>query len=447
MSETHTRKAKEIEVVMVAAVRSPFVPAKNGELSDMRADDILAQTVQGLLDKTGVDPSLIEDLKVGTAFPEGEQGMNIARNAGLMTSLPETVPGVTTNRFCGSSMETIHNAAGDIMMGKADAVIAAGVETMSGIPMGGFNFSPNPDLYELFPDAYMPMGETAEVVADRYNVSRDLQEEFAVASHKKAVIARDAGILKDEIIPIKKKNGSVVSLDGCIRPDTTKEALASLKTSFKKAGTVTAGTSSPLTNGASATLITSRDFAEKHGLPILGKIIAVSTTGLAPDEMGMGPVSASLKALEKANLTIDDIGVFEVNEAFASQSVAVKKALGIPDEKLNKDGGAISMGHALGASGARITGKAGQIAKREGERYSLATMCVGGGQGMATIMENLDVASKDKVGLTNNAATVDAEQDPSGKVVVTDKVLKIIELAAKSKRPVHSASKAPKNKK
>ena len=396
MSDKKSSTPKATEVVIAGYVRSPFTPAGKGELKDVRADEILAQTIKGLVKKTGVNPELIEDLKLGTAFPEGEQGLNMARNIVFMADLPVSVAGVTTNRFCGSSMETIHAAAGDIMLGKADAIIAAGVESMSRIPMGGFNPSPNPDLYENFPDAYMSMGETAEVVADKYNVSRDEQEELAIESHRKAVIAQKEGMFREEIVAITKKDGSVVDKDGCVRPKTNKEALASLKPAFKKAGTVTAGTSSPLTDGASAVLVTTREFAEKHGLPILGKIVAAASTGLAPDEMGMGPVSATEKALKKAGLTIDDIDVVEINEAFGSQSVASLKKLGIPMEKVNKDGGAIAIGHPLGASGARITGKAASIAKREGKRYSLSTMCIGGGQGIATIMENLDVANDNK---------------------------------------------------
>lgn len=287
-------------------------------------------------------------------------------------------------------MQAIHDAAGMIEMGAADAVIAAGVESMSRIPMGGFNPSPNPDLYQEYPEVYMGMGETAEVVADKFKIDRDTQEDLAIASHKKSSKAEKEGAFREEIIAITKKNGDVVSKDGCIRPGTDKEGLAKLKTVFKDAqqgGTVTAGTASPLTDGASAVLVTSEEFAEKHGLPILAKVKSVAVSGCAPETMGMGPVEATKKALKKANLTIDDIDVIEINEAFASQSVACLRELGIDMDKVNKDGGAISMGHPLGASGARITGKAAQILDREGGKYALATMCIGGGQGIATILE------------------------------------------------------------
>lgn len=383
-------KSKETTPVIVGYVRSPFTPAHKGELKDMRADDLAAQTIQGLIKKTGIDPDLVEDLKLGNAFPEGEQGLNMARNVTFMTDLPKDTAGVTINRFCGSSMQAIHDAAGMIEMGAADAVIAAGVESMSRIPMGGFNPSPNPDLYQEYPEVYMGMGETAEVVADKYKIDRDAQEDLAVSSHAKSSKAEKEGLFRDEIIAITKKDGQVVDKDGCIRPGTTKEGLEGLKTVFKDAqqgGTVTAGTSSPLTDGASAVMVVSEAFAEKHNLPILAKVKSVAVTGCAPETMGMGPVEATKKALKKADLTIDDIDVVEINEAFGSQSVACLQELGIDMDKVNKDGGAISMGHPLGASGARITGKAAQILDRDGGKYALATMCIGGGQGIATILE------------------------------------------------------------
>jgi len=384
-----SKEDKKNTIVIAGYVRSPFTPSNKGELKDMRADDILAQTIKGLIDKTGVDPKYIEDLKMGCSMPEGEQGLNMARNIVFMAGLPQEIAGVTINRFCGSSMQAIHDAAGMIKMGGAEAIIACGVESMSRIPMGGFNPSPNPQLMEDMPEAYISMGETAEVVADKYNVSRDEQEELAIASHEKSEKASAADLFREEIIEITTPKGNKVSKDGCIRPGTDKAGLAKLKPAFKEAGSVTAGTSSPLTDGASAVLVTTQEFAEKHGLEILSKIKAISITGLAPEEMGMGPVDATKKALKSANLTIDDIDVVEINEAFASQSVACLKELGIDMSKVNKDGGAISLGHPLGASGARITGKAAQVMKRDGGKYALATMCIGGGQGIATILENV----------------------------------------------------------
>lgn len=380
--------SKEKKIVIAGYVRSPFTPAGKGALADMRADDIMAQTVKGLVEKTGVDPKKIEDIKMGNSFPEGEQGMNMARLAGLHAGLPKEVAGVTTNRFCGSSMQAIHDAAGMIAMGGADAVIAAGVESMSRVPMGGFNPNPNPELFENMPEAYMGMGETAENVADEYKISRDEQEELAISSHKKAHEADIKGLFKEEIIAITKPNGQKVEKDGCIRPGTDKEGLSKLKPAFKEAGSVTAGTSSPLTDGAVALLVCTEEFAKENGLEVMAEIEAIAVSGCDPETMGMGPVEATKKALKRANLTIDDIDIVEINEAFGSQSVACLKELGIDLDKVNKDGGALALGHPLGASGGRITGKAAQIAKREGKKYSLSTMCIGGGQGIATILKN-----------------------------------------------------------
>lgn len=389
--KTAAASSSERTVVIAGYVRSPFTPAHKGELKDVRPDDLVAQTINGLLKKTGVDPKLIEDVKLGVAFPEDEQGMNIGRIINFLTDLPKETAGVQVNRFCGSSMQAIHDAAGMIALGSADAVIAAGVESMSRIPMGGFNIAPNPDIYEQRPGVYMGMGETAEIVAEKYHVSRDEQEELAIASHEKASKADIAGLFREEIVEITKKDGSKVSHDGCIRPGTNKEGLSKLKTAFKKeadGGSVTAGTSSPLTDGASAVLVTTEEFAKKHGLPILAKIKSTAVSGCDPETMGMGPVEATKKALKRANLDISDIDVVEINEAFAAQGLACLKELGIDLDKVNKDGGAIAMGHPLGASGARITGKAAQILHRDGGRYALATMCIGGGQGIATILEH-----------------------------------------------------------
>lgn len=375
------------KVVIAGYVRSPFTPGGKGELKDVRADDLVAQTVQGLIKQTGVDPKLIEDLKLGCAFPEGEQGLNMARTVVFLAGLPQDVPGTTINRFCGSSMQAVHDAAGAIAMGMADAMIAAGVESMSHVPMGGFNTSPNPDLYKKFPAAYMGMGETAENVADRFHVSRAEQEQFSLSSQFKTAAAKKSGAFKDEIVPIHKKNGTLVTEDGCPRPDTTAEGLAKLKPAFKAGGSVTAGTSSPVTDGASAVLVCSEEFALKHGLTILAEIKSFAVAGCDPEIMGMGPVNASRKALDKAGLKIGDMDVVELNEAFASQSIACMKELGIDPAKVNKDGGAIALGHPLGATGARITGKAAKLLHDGGGEYALVTQCIGGGQGIATILK------------------------------------------------------------
>ncbi len=374
--------------VIVGYVRSPFTQAYKGDLKGVRADDMAAQVVRALLEKTGVNPELIEDLKLGNAFPEGEQGLNLAKNVAFLADLPKSVAGVTTNRFCGSSMQTLIDAANAIRAGEAEAIIAAGVESMSRIPMGGFNVSPNPELVERYPAAYIGMGETAENVAKKYNVKRSLQEQFAEASHKKAAKAVEDGLFNDEIVGISTKDGKTISKDGCIRPDTNAEKLANLKPSFSAKGSVTAGTSSPLTDGAVALMVVSEEFANKHKLPIMAKVKASATVGCDPETMGMGPVEATKKVLKKAGLTLQDIDVIELNEAFSSQSLACMHKLGMDQKKVNKDGGAIAMGHPLGASGARISGKAAQILQRESGKYALATMCIGGGQGIAVVLEN-----------------------------------------------------------
>jgi acetyl-CoA acyltransferase len=375
------------KVVIAGYVRSPFTPAGKGELKDVRSDDLVAQTVNGLVKQTGVNPKLIEDLKLGCAFPEGEQGLNMARHVIFLADLPQDIPALTINRFCGSSMQAIHDAAGTIAAGMADAIIAAGVESMSRVPMGGFNPQPNPQLYKDYPAAYMGMGETAEKVADKFKVSREDQEKFALSSQFKAAAAKKDGKFKEEIVPIVKKDGKIVTEDGCLREDTTLEGLAKLKTAFKQNGSVTAGTSSPVTDGASAVLVCSEEFALKHGLTILAEIQSFAVSGCDPEIMGMGPVSATKKALDKAGLKIEDISIIELNEAFASQSIACMKELGIDPEKVNQQGGAIALGHPLGASGARITGEAAKLLHDKGGDYALATMCIGGGQGIATILK------------------------------------------------------------
>lgn len=377
------------KVVIAGYVRSPFTPAGKGDLKDVRADDLVAQTVNGLIKKTGVDPKLIEDLKLGCAIPEGEQGLNVARSVVFLAGLPQDIPAITINRFCGSSMQAIHDAAGTIAAGMADAVIAAGVESMSRVPMTGFNPLPNPDLAKEFPAAYISMGETAENVASRFGVSREDQEKFSLSSHFKAAAAKKDKKFAEEIVPIAKKDGTVVKEDGCVRPETTLEGLAKLKPAFLAGGSVTAGTSSPLTDGASAVLVCSEEFAQKHGLTVLAEVVSYAVTGCDPEVMGMGPVSALKKAMEKAHVKKEDIAFFEVNEAFASQAVACLRELGIDPEKVNTQGGAIALGHPLGASGARITGKAAQILHDEGKAGDIAAsaMCIGGGQGIATILK------------------------------------------------------------
>ena len=373
-------------IVIAGYARSPFTQAGKGALARVRPDDLTAQVIRGLIERTGVDASEIEDIILGCAFPEGEQGMNVARLIGLLADLPLSVGGMTVNRFCGSSMSAIHIAMGQIQIGAGEAFICAGIESMSRVPMGGYNPLPNPELAAARPGAYMGMGQTAENVAQKYQITRAEQEKFAVASQKKAADARTAGRLADEIVPIHTKNGDVTE-DGLIRPDTTEDVLAGLKPAFDKDGTVTAGTASPLTDGASAVLVTSEEFAKKHGLKILARIKSVGISGCEPETMGLGPIGSSKKALERAGISASDLDVVEINEAFASQAIACIRDLGLKEDTINKDGGAIAIGHPLGATGARIVGKAAALLARDGGQYALATQCIGGGQGIATVLE------------------------------------------------------------
>lgn len=373
-------------IVIAGYARSPFTQAGKGALARVRPDDLTAQVIRGLIERTGVDASQIEDIILGCAFPEGEQGMNVARLIGLLADLPLSVGGMTVNRFCGSSMSAIHIAMGQIQIGAGEAFICAGIESMSRVPMGGYNPLPNPELAAARPGAYMGMGQTAENVATKYQITRAEQEKFAVASQKKAAEARTAGRLADEIVPIHTKAGDVTE-DGLIRADTTEEVLAGLKPAFDKEGTVTAGTASPLTDGAAAVLVTSEEFANRHGLKILARIKAVGISGCEPETMGLGPIGSSKKALERAGISAGDLDVVEINEAFASQAIACIRDLGLKDETINKDGGAIAIGHPLGATGARIVGKAAALLARDGGQYALATQCIGGGQGIATVLE------------------------------------------------------------
>ena len=376
-------------VVIAGYARSPFTLARKGDLATVRPDRLAAQTVAGLVARTGVKVDDIEDLLLGCAFPEGEQGLNLARLVVLMSGLPRSVAGQTINRFCGSSMQSIHSAAGAILMGAGEVFVCAGIESMSRVPMMGYNVLPDPDFAKAMPGAYMGMGDTAENVAARWGISRAEQEAFAVASHQKADAARAAGRLAGEIVPITDKTGKIVSVDGCIRPETTLEGLAGLKPAFSANGVVTAGTSSPLTDGSSAVLVCSLDYAEKNGLEPLAKIKSIAVSGCDPEIMGIGPVGASLKAAARAGMNVKDIDVVELNEAFASQALACVRDLGIDPAKVNLDGGAIALGHPLGATGARIVGKAAQVMKREGKKTALASQCIGGGQGIATILEAL----------------------------------------------------------
>ncbi|HHZ74843.1 MAG TPA: thiolase family protein [Candidatus Poseidoniales archaeon] len=375
--------------VIVGYVRSPFTPARKGGLARMRPDDLASIVVKELVERTGIKPELIEDIIVGCAFPEGEQGFNLARMITFLSGLPNSVAGVTINRFCGSSMQAIHDATGRIAMGAGEAFICGGVESMTRIPMTGFNPMPNPELVADYPEAFTSMGMTAENLAEQRNISRERQEEFAVESHQKAANAQAAGSLASEIVVIQTEDG-LVEIDGCIRADTDVETLSGLRPAFDENGTVTAGTASPLTDGVAFMLVCSEDFAKSNGLTPLARILSTAVSGCEPELMGIGPVEASRKALKRAGLELDDIDLVELNEAFAAQSIAVIEELGLDVDKVNLDGGAIALGHPLGASGARITGKAAQLLQRNGAKTALVTMCIGGGQGIATVLERID---------------------------------------------------------
>ena len=375
-----------MKAVIAAYARSPFQFARKGRLAEVRPDTLAAQVVQGLLKRSDLDPALLEDVILGCAYPEASQGNNLARIVGLLADLPETVGGMTVNRFCGSSMQAVHIAAAQIEAGMGDAFLCVGVESMTMVPQGGFNFSPNP-LLQANTDAYISMGETAENVAQRWEVNRADQELLALQSHLKAAAARDQGLLVDEIVPILLPSGEQLDADGCIRPATTLEALAGLKPAFRPDGVVTAGTSSPLTDGAAAVLVTRDDFAERHGLQALARIRSFATVGVDPAIMGIGPIPAARKALARAGLTVADLDVVEINEAFASQALACIRDLGLDMATVNIDGGGLAIGHPLGATGARITGKAAALLSRRQGRYALATQCIGGGQGIATVLE------------------------------------------------------------
>ena len=374
------------DIVIAGYTRSPFHFATKGGLAKVRPDDLAAHVVKALIERTGVNPDDIEDLILGCAFPEGEQGFNMARLVVLMSGLPISVAGTTVNRFCGSSMQAIHMAAGAIQMGAGDVFICAGVESMSRVPMSGFNPMPNPALCQSMPAAYMSMGETAENVGREYQISREEQEVFAVASQQKAGDAQSQGRLAGEIVPIEV-NGSTIDADGCLRPTTDLEGLAGLKLAFDENGSVTAGTASPLTDGAAATLVCSSDYAKANGLEAMARIVSFAVSGCKPETMGLGPIFSSRKALARAGISATDLDVIEINEAFATQSIASIRDLELDSTKVNMDGGAIAIGHPLGATGARITGKAAQVLQREGGRYALSTQCIGGGQGIATVLE------------------------------------------------------------
>ena len=375
--------------VIAGYTRSPFTVSFKGGLKSVRPEDMLSQVIKSLISSVNLNKDDIEDVIVGCAFPEGEQGFNIGKVVTFMCDLPSSVAGMTVNRWCGSSMQSIHNAAGSIAMGSGKVFICAGVESMTRVPMLGFNPMPHPELLEQNPNVYLSMGVTAENVAKKYNIDRTQQQEFAISSHEKANNADTNGKFEDEITIIKDKKVDVMK-DGGIRPGTNQEVLSGLKLAFDNNGTVTAGTSSPLTDGAAATLICEEEYAKSNNLEILARIKSTAVNGCEPEVMGLGPIGASKKALSRAGLKSSDLDIIELNEAFASQSLACVKDLELDEKSVNIDGGAIALGHPLGATGARITGKASQLLKREGKKFALATQCIGLGQGIATVLEAVE---------------------------------------------------------
>ncbi len=380
--------------VIVDAVRTPIAKASSDEgfLRDVRADDLSAFLINSLIERGGLDPRLVEEVKWGCVQQQGEQGWNVARNAVLIAGLPIETGGETINRNCASSLCAINNAAMSILAGCEDVQIAGGVEHMHHIPMTK-DYSPSPALFRKQSTGIMHMGLTAEYLATKYRVSRQRQDEFALRSHRNAASAHAAGRFREEIVPVLGRDAEgrkrMVAMDQCVRPDTSIEALGMLPPAFNPAGgSITAGNSSPLNVGAAAVLIMSEHRARELGYQPLARVKAMAIAGVEPCEMGIGPVPAVNKALKRAGLTIEDIGALEINEAFAAQVLAVLTLLGTDERRVNARGGAIAIGHPLGASGARITTTLLYRMRDEGVRYGLATMCVGQGQGVATIFES-----------------------------------------------------------
>jgi acetyl-CoA acyltransferase len=383
------------EIVIADAVRSAVGRGHKGALSTKRPDELAADVIRGLLQRLPQLPaSQIDDVVMGCAMPEGEQGLNVARLITLLADLPKEVGAQTINRFCSSGLQSIATAAGAIAIGSCDVVIAAGVESMTYVPMTGFHLSASPELMDKLPGANTPMGITAENVAKRFGISRQAQDEFAYGSQMKAKAALAKGTFKDEIVPVRAvsfKDGERIYKDFIVdelpRPETTLEGLGKLPPVFAQGGSVTAGNASPISDGAAAAMVMSRAKADQLGIKPLGIFRSFVTIGVDPEIMGIGPLPAVQKLLAKNHLKISDIDLFEMNEAFASQAIYCQRELGIPDEKLNVNGGAIALGHPLGCTGAKLTATALYELRRRGGRYAVVTMCIGGGQGAAGLFE------------------------------------------------------------
>ncbi len=384
------------DVVIVAAVRTPVTKAKKGALKDTRPDDLLTTALKGALARVpGLDPALIGDVVIGTAMPEGEQGMNVARISALAAGVPDSVPAMTINRFCSSGLQSLAQAAASISAGWMDVALTGGVESMTQIPMGGDRPSPNPTIMAEHPEVYTPMGTTSENVAKRFGITREAQDAFAAQSQQRAEAAIAQGKFKEEIVPVQtrvfvdgKWQEVTVDTDDGVRAGTTAQSLAKLRPAFATDGTSTAGNSSQMSDGAAATIIMSRAKAEELGLPVLGVLKSYQVVGVPPDIMGIGPKEAIPKAVEAAGLKLDDIGLFEINEAFASQALYCVGELGLDQDIVNVNGGAIALGHPLGCTGAKLTATLLHEMKRRGTRYGVVSMCIGGGMGAAAVFEN-----------------------------------------------------------
>jgi acetyl-CoA acyltransferase len=384
------------EVAVLSAVRTAIGKAKKGSLKDTRPDDLLGVVFRGALEQARVAPGQLDDVVVGTATPEAEQGMNVARIGAFLAGIPDEVPAITINRFCSSGLQSIAQGASAILAGWQDVVLAGGVESMSLLPMGGQNPSPNPKLVEERPEAYTPMGITAEIVAERFSVSRQDQDKFALRSNINALRAIAEGKFKDEIVPVQTRvfrddrwEDITFEVDEGPR-ESTLEGLGALKPAFKANGTVTAGNSSQVSDGAAAVVIASAERARKNNRPILALLRSYQVAGVPPEIMGIGPVAAIPKALKAAGLSVGDIGLFELNEAFAAQALYCVRELGIDPDRVNVNGGAIALGHPLGCTGAKLTATLVHEMRRRGVRYGVVSMCIGGGMGAAAVFENPD---------------------------------------------------------
>ncbi len=377
-----------MKAVIVDWLRSPFHRAHKGKLANVRPDEMSGQVIRQLLQRNNIPGSMIDDLILGCAYPEGEQGYNLGRLLTFLGDLPVSVPGTTINRLCGSSMQAVLSAAANIEVGWGDCFLVGGVESMSRIQRRGFNWSPSSELEEKFPDAYIGMGMTAENVAKQWKQTRLQHEEFALLSHKKASHAQSKGLFRNEIASIQSPD-ELITDDGCIRGNTTLESMAKLNPAFGEDGLVTAATSSPLTDGAVFMIVCSEDFAEKHSLNPLARIVAGAVTGCEPHIMGIGPIESTKEVLRRSNWSVQDVDLFELNEAFSSQSLAVINDLGINPEIVNLHGGALAIGHPLGASGAIITGKAASLLHDTKSKRAVASMCIGGGMGISIALEKI----------------------------------------------------------